>query len=58
MSPVSYSIKLYHEKNCHYEYLKEVVAADRQEAIKKFRAETGWVDLKGTKLFAQPPLCR
>ncbi len=54
----TYSIKLYHNETQKYEYLKEVLAPSRTEAIKKFRKETGWVDLDGTLLYAQPPICR
>ena len=55
---ISYSIKLYHNKTGKYEYLKEVLATSRPEAIKKFRKEAGWIDFSDTLLFAQPPLCR
>jgi len=54
----SYSIKLYRNGTGKYEYLKEVLAMNSSEAIKKFRKETGWVDLEGTTLYAQPPVCR
>jgi len=54
----TYSIKLYHNDTGKYEYLKEVLAPNRADAIKKFRKETGWVDVGGTLLFAQPPICR
>ena len=55
---ITYSIKLYHNKTGKYEYLKEVLAHDSSEAIKKFRQETGWIDFEDTSLYAQPPLCR
>ena len=55
---VAYSIKLYDNKTGKYEYMKEVLANTRPEAIKKFRKETGWIDIEGTVLFAQPPVCR
>ena len=38
--------------------MKEVLAENSGEAIKKFRQETGWVELKDTLLYAQPPICR
>ena len=55
---LSYSIKLYHEKKKSYEYLTEVLADTKKEAIEKFRKEAGWIDLPDTLLFAAPPLCR
>ena len=55
---VAYSIKLYDNKTGKYEYMKEVLANTRPEAIKKFRKETGWIDIEGTVFFAQPPVCR
>tara|TARA_B100000700_G_scaffold275968_2_gene322180 strand:+ start:6285 stop:6470 length:186 start_codon:yes stop_codon:yes gene_type:complete len=54
----AYSIKLYHTKTGKYEYMKEVLAENSGEAIKKFRQETSWVELKDTLLYAQPPICR
>ena len=54
----AYSIKLYHSTTGKYKYLKEVLAPTRADAIEKFRKETGWVDLDGTSLYAQPPVCR
>ena len=38
--------------------MKEVLAENSGEAIKKFRQETSWVELKDTLLYAQPPICR
>ena len=58
MLPQSYSIKLYNQNTRKYEYLTEVLAEDRKQAIQKFRKQSGWIDISGTMLFAQPPLCR
>ena len=55
---LSYSIKLYDEKKKSYEYLTEVLAGTKKEAIEKFRDDAGWIDLPDTLLFAAPPLCR
>ena len=55
---LSYSIKLYHEKKKSYEYLTEVLADTKKEAIEKFRKDAGWIDRPDTLLFAAPPLCR
>jgi len=55
---LSYSIKLYDEKKKSYEYLTEVLAGTKKEAIEKFRKDAGWIDLPHTLLFAAQPLCR
>jgi len=57
-SKIPYSVKLYDERTKEYEYLTEVLAEDKEEAIKKFRHQSGWVDLPYTKIFIKPPICR